>query len=515
MSLDSPMSRRVFLRNGALLAAAAVAGAPRLPWVHGSGEAEAAIMGVGQELRETLNLETVNRILIMALRRGGDYADLFAEQRFRTNIILDGGKVDSATFGYPRGGGVRVVYRAQTGYSFVDNIGYNDLLGAAQIASTIVINQSPVMPPDVVPRHPAPPFVLAQPAPLMPDGSKFDLVRRMDAAARGYDPRIVSVRVEYTDEIREILIGATDGTYFTERQYVTSVSCVSTAVEGSRRSTGVGTMGGRVNADYFTLNDPDAVARNASRQAITLLHAGSAPAGPMPVVIASGWGGVLIHEALGHGLEGEGIRRRTSIYTGMIGKPVGSPLLRVVDDARWPSGRGSYTMDDEGVPGQRTVLVDGGILRSYILDRTSARLLDLTPTGNGRRMSYRHPPLARMSNIYIDQGTSAPTSLLDGISKGFYAAELGGGSVDSTSGNFNFQVREGYLIEGGRLTQPVRGAVLIGNSLETLGRLEGVGSDLVVETSRGTCGKDGQWVPAGIGQPTVRFSSIVVGGTSV
>jgi len=514
MPLDAPISRRVFLRNGAILSTALLAGVPRFPWIGGGGEAEAALMGVGQELRETLNLETVNRILIEALRRGGEYADLFAEQRFLTSIILDGGKIDSVSYGYPRGGGVRVVYRAQTGYSFVDSIGYEDLLGAASIASTVVVNQSPVMPPDVVPRHPRPPFVLPSPAPLDQESAKFDLVRRMDAAARSVDPRIASVRIEYQDEIREILIGASDSTYFTERQYLVSVTCVPIAVDGSNRSSGFGSLGGRVDAEYLTRNDPEAVARKAAQQAITLLTAGPAPAGPMPVVVEAGWGGVLIHESLGHGVEGEGVRRGTSIYAGLLGKQVGSPLLRVVDNGRWPNGRGSYTTDDEGVPSRQTVLVDGGILQSYLLDRANANLLRLQPTGNGRRMSYRHPPLARMTNIYIDRGTSDPMSLLNGIQKGFYAAELGGGSVDPTSGNFNFQVLEGYLIEGGRLTQPVRGAVLIGNSLETLGRLEGVGTDLVVEQSRGTCGKDGQRVPVGVGQPTVRFSSITVGGTA-
>jgi TldD protein len=235
----------------------------------------------------------------------------------------------------------------------------------------------------------------------------------------------------------------------------------------------------------------------------------------MPVVIGPGWGGVLIHEALGHALEGDSIRRDTSLLAGKRGSSIGSPLLRVVDDARVPFGRGSYSFDDEGTLSQRTLLVDRGVLQSYLLDRQSAALLNARSTGNGRRMSYRHPPLPRMSNTFIDRGASDPNSLLSGIAKGFYAATLGGGSVDTTSGNFNFAVREGYWIEGGRITRPVRGAVLIGNSLETLRRLEGVGTDLYVEPARGTCGKDGQWVPVGVGQPTVRFSALTVGGTAI
>jgi TldD protein len=235
----------------------------------------------------------------------------------------------------------------------------------------------------------------------------------------------------------------------------------------------------------------------------------------MPVVIGPGWGGVLIHESLGHALEGDGIRRETSLLAGKVGTRIGSPLLRVLDDSQIPYGRGSYAIDDEGVQGQRTVLVDRGVLIGYILDRQSAALLGLTATGNGRRMSYRNPPLPRMSNTFIDRGASDPGSLFSGIKKGLYAATLGGGSVDTTSGNFNFAVREGYLIEEGRITKPVRGAVLVGNSLETLQKLEGVGTDLYVEPSRGTCGKDGQRVPVGVGQPTVRFSSITVGGSAI
>jgi TldD protein len=235
----------------------------------------------------------------------------------------------------------------------------------------------------------------------------------------------------------------------------------------------------------------------------------------MPVVVGPGWGGVLIHESLGHALEGDGIRRGTSLLTGRLGSSVASPIVRVVDDGRWQNGRGSVSVDDEGTPGQRTLLVDGGVVQSYLLDKLNAGLLGLRATGNGRRMSYRNWPLPRMTNTFIDAGASDPDSLLSGITKGFYAAELGGGSVDTTSGNFNFAVRVGYRIENGRITRPVRGAVLIGNSLETLQRIEGVGRDLAVDTTRGTCGKDGQMVAVGVGQPTVRFSAITVGGTAI
>ena len=516
MGAENPISRRDFLRNSALLSTALLAGgATEIPWLGGVENADAAIMGIGQELRDVLNLETVNRILIEAMRRGGDFAEVFAEQRFRTTIVLDDAKIDSVTYGYPRGASVRVVRRKQTGYAFTDEISYNDLLDAARVASSVVQNQSPVQPLDVSPRNAPPPFTLSAPAPMMSEQIKFDLLRRMDAAARSVDPRIVSVRVEYQDEVRDILCGTSDGAYVLDRQYLVSIVCTTTAVQGSARRSGFASLGGRVDQGYFPRRDPESVARDAARQAITLLTAGPAPAGAMPVVIAPGWGGVLIHESFGHALEGDGISRNTSLLSGKIGTRIASPLLRVVDDARWPNGRGSYAVDDEATLGQKTILIDGGVLQSYLLDRQNAAILSMRSTGNGRRMSYRQRPIPRMSNTYIDQGSSDPASLLNGITKGFYAAEMAGGSVDTTSGNFNFAVRLGYLIENGQLTKPVRGAILIGNSIETMNRIEGIGRDLVVEQSRGTCGKDGQMVPVGVGQPTVRFSSITVGGTAI
>ena len=516
MPLDQPISRREFLRNGALLSTALLAGSmPGLPWTKGKDAAEAAIMGIGQELRDVLNLETVNRILIEALRKGGDFADLFAEQRFRTSIVLEDGKIDSVTYGYPRGAGVRVFYRKQTGYAFADEIAYSGLLDAARVASSVVTNQSPATPLDVTPRAFPASFRLVAPEPLMIEPTKFEILRRMDAAARAVDPRIVSVRIEYVDEARDMLIGTSDGLYLIDRQYLVQIACMPTAAQGTERRFGFGALGGRVDADYFARHDPEGTAREAARQALTLLTAGPAPAGAMPVVIAPGWGGVLIHESFGHALEGDAIRRGTSILSGLIGSKIASPLLRVVDDGRWPNGRGSYTFDDEGTAAQTTVLVDRGILQSYLLDRQNALLLGMRSTGNGRRMTYRQWPIPRMTNTYIDRGTSDPNSLLNGITRGFYASDLAGGSVDTTSGNFNFAVRLGHLIENGQLTKPVRGAVLIGNSLETMSKIEGIGNDLVVDQTHGTCGRDGQLIPVGVGQPTVRFSSITVGGTAI
>ncbi len=510
-----PISRRDFLRKGALLTGALAAGLPEAVSLFHPRIAESAIMGIGQELRDVLNEETLNRILQEALKRGGDAADVFAEQRFRTSIVLDGGKIDSVSYGYPRGAGVRVVRRNQTGFAFSDEISFNSLLDAARVASSVVDTQSPTHPIDVSLRNPAPPFTLVNPEPLMLEAGKLDLLTRMDAAARAADPRIVSVRIDYLDEMRDVLIGTSEGVFVLDRQYFTSIACVPTALSNGKRGSGLATLGGRVGSEYFARVSVEDAAKAAALQAVRLLDAGPAPAGAMPVVIAPGWGGVLIHESLGHALEADGIRRGTSILAGLQGTRIASPLVRVVDDGRWPNGRGSFTFDDEGTPAQRTVAVDSGVLQSYLVDKQNGWLMTQRSTGNGRRMTYRNWPLPRMTNTYIDNGTSDPGSLLSGITKGFYAAELGGGSVETSSGNFNFAVREGYWIENGKLTRPARGAVLVGNSLLTMQRIEGIGNDLKVELTRGMCGKDGQLVPVGVGQPTVRFSSITVGGAAL
>ncbi|HET9951733.1 MAG TPA: TldD/PmbA family protein [Candidatus Eisenbacteria bacterium] len=517
MPIDEPISRRVFLRRGALASAAALlaSGMPGVPWLPGSGEADAAIMGMGQELSDTLNVETCNQIIIESLKRGGTFSDLFAEQRYTTSIVLDGGKLESVTYGYPRGAGVHVMFRQQAGYAFSDDIDFNSLLDAGRLASNVVENRSPVSPVDLAVKPIMPIMTLRAPAPLMNEDLKFGFVRRFDEAARATDPRIASVRVEYNDEVRDILIATSDGVYVTDRQYLVSITCTATAVDGSERRNGFSAIGGRVDEGYFTRRTPEAAGREAAEQALVLLQAGPAPAGSMPVVTGPGWGGVLMHEALGHALEGEEISRGTSIITGKLGTQIGSPLLRVVDDSRIPFGRGSYPVDDEGTIGQKTVLVDRGVLVSYLLDRQNASILGLKSTGNGRRMNYRHRPLPRMSNTYIDRGQSTPDSLVTGIKKGLYAAMLGVGGVDTTSGNFNFAVREGYLIENGQITRPVQGAVIVGNALDALQQVEGVGNDLFVETAIGTCTKETQSIPVGVGQPTVRFASLTVGGTAV
>ena len=515
MATDRPISRRLFLRGGALVSSAILAGMPRIPWLHGpaTGEAEAAIMGIGQELRDVLNEETVNRILVEALIRGGDFADLFAEQRFRTNIVLAEGRIESVTYGYPRGAGVRVSRRSQTGYAFSDEIAYNTLLDAARVASAVVENQSPVTPIDVTRRNLPAPFSLNLPVPLMDESRKFEILRRMDAAARAYDPRIVSVRLQYVDEVRDVLIGTSDGGYLVDRQFLVSIFCAPTAVSGGERRSRLATLGGRVDEGYLAAADPERVARDAAKQAITLLDAGPAPAGPMPVVIGPGWGGVLIHECFGHSLEGDGIRKKTSIREHQFGQKVCSDIVDIYDDSTVPNSRGSFKVDDEGTPSQKSHVVEKGVLKGYLWDRLNAKLTKNTSSANGRRTSYREFPIPRMTNTYIAGGTSKAEDLIGSVKNGLYAKAMGGGSVNPADGQFSFVVSEAYMIENGKLTSAVKGATLTGDAADAMLRVEGLGDDLLIDVKTGTCGKDGQFKPVGVGQPTVLFSEMTVGGT--
>jgi TldD protein len=507
--------RRQFLKNGALLSGAVLAGgAAAAPWIR-PPDADAALMGIGQELREILNGETVNRILIEALIRGGDYADIFAEQRFRTNIVLDDGKIDSVTYGYPRGAGVRVYYRRQTGYAFSDEIQYEGLLDAARVASNVVQNQGSVRPIDVSPRNMQPPFTLTNPIPLMAEPNKFELVRRMDTAARAVDKRIVSVRIEYLDDVRDVLVGTSDGVYAMDRQYMLGVSCVATAVDGTTRRTGLSTLGGRVGTDYFSRRDPETVAREAAQQAITLLTAVPAPAGAMPVVIAPGWGGVPDPRVLractrrgrdraGHvapdGEDRAAHRRSRAPRRRRRALAVRPWLLHGGRRGR----RG--TADRARRRGHSPVLhprsPERGLSQSPAdRERTPADLPQLAAPAHDEHVHRSGEGRPRVAPLRDHQ------RLLRG----------GAGRRIGRHDERELQLRgpHGYLIENGKLTSPVRGAVLIGNSLQTMERIEGIGNDLAVEQTRGTCGKDSQMVPVGVGQPTVRFSSITVGGTAI
>jgi TldD protein len=345
--------------------------------------------------------------------------------------------------------------------------------------------------------------------------TKVELVQRADKAARAYDPRITEVRVGYADELRRILVIGSDGSFAEDSQPLSrmSVFCIAKTDTGSARGTSGG--GGRVALDFFeNEKTPEHFADEAARQAIIQLDAREAPAGEMAVVLGPGWPGILLHEAIGHGLEADFNRKKTSAFSGMMGRRVASDKCTVVDNGTMPGRRGSLNVDDEGNPTSNTVLIENGILKGYLADKLSSRLMGIPNTGSGRRESYQHIPMPRMTNTYMLAGDSDPEEIVRSVPRGLYCTTFGGGQVDITSGNFVFSATESYLIENGKLTRPVRGASLIGNGPEALKYVSMVGRDLQLDEGVGVCGKEGQSVPVGVGIPTVKIDRMTVGGTA-
>ena len=347
------------------------------------------------------------------------------------------------------------------------------------------------------------------------DDEKKALVSRIDEETRKLDKRIEQVIVSLTSNQDQILVAAADGTLAADVRPLVRLNVTVIVEDNGRREQGYAGGGARADLDYFLQDDrPMSYAREAVRQALVLLEASPAPAGTMPVVLGCGWPGVLLHEAVGHGLEGDFNRKGTSAFSGRVGQKVASELCTIVDDGTLPNRRGSLAVDDEGTPGQYNVLIENGILRGYMQDRMNARLMGVAPTGNGRRESFAHIPMPRMTNTYMLAGPHDPEEIIQSVDHGLYAPNFGGGQVDITSGKFVFSASEAYLIEKGKLTTPVKGAMLIGDGPVVLGQVSMVGNDLALDQGVGTCGKDGQSVPVGVGQPTLKIDELTVGGTA-
>jgi TldD protein len=457
----------------------------------------------------------LERCLGEALSAGGDYADLYFESVASTSIGLDESLVKSASQGVSAGCGIRVVSGERTGYAYTDDLSADRLLRAAKTAALIA--SGPAKQPVVgFKENLSQPSLYPAPAiDLDSDlSAKLDLVMRADREARAYDSRITQVRAGYSDELRRILIAASDGTYASDTQPLARLNVFVLAKEAERTAKGSSGGGGRVEIDFFqTEKTPEHFAREAARQAILQLGAVAAPAGEMEVVLGPGWPGVLLHEAVGHGLEADFNRKKTSAFAGLIGRSVASSKVTVVDNGTMPGRRGSLNVDDEGSATQETVLIENGILKGYLSDKLSSRLMNMPHTGNGRRESYQQIPMPRMTNTYMLAGEDAPEDIIRSVKRGLYAVNFGGGSVDITSGKFVFSASEAYLIEDGKVTAPVRDATLIGNGPEALKYVSMVGNDLELDEGVGTCGKDGQSVPVGVGMPTIKLDRMTVGGT--
>ena len=450
-----------------------------------------------------------------ALSAGGEYADLYFEYRVSSSISLDESLIKGATQGVSAGVGVRVIAGERTGYAYTDDLSPEKILKAAHIAAQIANGPARVSTVGLselqLSRNLYPVIV----APTDIDiAAKLDLVFRADKAARAYDSRITQVRAGYADEVRHVLTVASDGGITGDFQPLARLSVFCLAQEGKVIQRGTSGGGGRVELRFFLEEKtPEYFAREAARQAIVQLTAVEAPAGETEVVLGPGWPGILLHEAVGHGLEADFNRKKTSAFSGLIGHKVASELCTVVDDGTIPSRRGSLNVDDEGTPTSRTVLIERGILKGYMQDKLSARLTHGALTGNGRRESYMHIPMPRMTNTYMLAGDSDPQDIIRSVRRGLYAVQFGGGQVDITNGKFVFSASEAYLIEDGQVTRPVRNATLIGDGPEVLKHVSMVGNDLKLDEGIGVCGKDGQSVPVGVGIPTIKVDRLTVGGT--
>lgn len=466
--------------------------------------------------RFNITLNEIERLLSLALSRGGDYADLYFEYRINNSVSLEEQLVKSASKSISQGVGVRVNAGEKTGYAYTDEISYEAISRAALTASYIAHSGGSSQSVGVSRRnctHNLYPVEI--PLSETPVSQKIDLVKEADRLARAYDSRIREVQASFLDEYKVVMIATSEGCLIGDIQPLArfSVACIADA-DGQLQMGRAG-GGGRYGLDYFlnTLT-PGRLAEEAARQAIVNLDAVAAPAGTMEVVLGPGWPGILLHEAVGHGLEADFNRKQTSAFSNLIGQRVASELCTVVDDGTLAGRRGSLNIDDEGNETTSTVLIEKGILRGYINDRLNAKLLGAGLTGNGRRESYQHIPMPRMTNTYMLAGQEDPEEIIRSVKRGIYAVQFGGGQVDITSGKFVFTTSEAYLIEDGRVSVPVRNATLIGNGPDALTKVTAVGNDLQLDLGVGVCGKDGQSVPVGVGMPTIKISEMTVGGTN-
>ncbi len=466
--------------------------------------------------RYNLTEADLERYLAAALSKGGEYADLYFEYLSTSSIGLDESMIKSASEGISVGCGVRVISGEKTGYAYTDDLAPEKILHASRVAAHIASNPSDARVAALTQRPRPDLYPLSTVSSDASLREKIALVERADRAAREYDARVFQVQAGYGDSIKHVLVATSEGIISSDVQPMTRLNVSVLARQGDVTERGHDGAGGRVGLEFFETNrTPEDLAKEAARQAILQLEATEAPAGEMTVVLGPGWPGILLHEAVGHGLEADFNRKKVSAFSGLIGHKVASPLCTVIDDGTIAHRRGSLNVDDEGAPTGRAVLIEKGVLKGYLQDRLSSRILGTPGTGNGRRESYRHIPLPRMTNTFMLAGEDDPGDIVRSVQRGLYCVNFGGGQVDITSGKFVFSASESYLIEEGKVTRPVKGATLIGNGPDVLTKVSRVGHDLRLDHGIGTCGKAGQSVPVGVGIPTIRVDQITVGGTTL
>jgi TldD protein len=460
-----------------------------------------------------IDSQIAERLLSLALSRGGDYADLYFEHRVTADIVLEEEKIKSLGRGISLGVGVRVLRGDATGYAYSEDLSWERMEAAATTAAQIAAAGGGPAPVGVVPITVPDLYPVAQPSIDVPPVEKLALLTRADAAARAYDPRIVKCEASLVEELKQILVVTSDGKLVRDTQPLVRFGVRAVAEDGLKRQSGSSGGGGRFGLSYFDAHSPEDHGREAARIAVAMLDAKDAPAGEMEVVLGPADSGVLLHEAVGHGLEADFNRKKTSNYTDRVGQRVASPLCTIVDDGTVVHSRGTINVDDEGNASRENVLIENGVLVAYMHDRLSAKHFGLAPSGNGRRQSFRHIPMPRMTNTVLRRGEHTPDEIIRSVKRGVYAKRFSGGQVNISNGDFVFSLTEGYLIEDGKITAPLKGVNLIGNGPDVLTRVSMVGNDFELSDGMWTCGKDGQSVPVGVGTPTVKIDRITVGGT--
>ena len=462
-----------------------------------------------------LNDAALQKVMHSMLGHAIDYADLYFQTSRHESWVLEDGIVKEGQHNIEQGVGVRAVSGEKTGFAYSDEIILPALTESADAARAIARQGQTGSLQAWQTRQIQPLYSHDDPLSALSADQKVALLQAADAEARKQDPRIKQVIVSLAGVHEVVLVVANDGTLSADVRPLVRMNVTVIAEHNGRREQGSAGGGGRVSYEYFMQDDHAmGYAREAVRQALVNLEAIDAPAGTMPVVLGPGWPGVLLHEAVGHGLEGDFNRKGSSVFSNRIGQQVASKYCTVIDDGTMANRRGSLTVDDEGTPSKRNVLIENGILRGYMQDKLNARLMHMPATGNARRESYAHMPMPRMTNTYMAAGEHDPQEIIASVEKGIYAVNFGGGQVDITSGKFVFSASEAYLIENGKVTSPVKGATLIGNGPDVMNQVSMVGNDLALDTGVGVCGKEGQSVPVGVGQPTLRIDRLTVGGTS-
>ncbi len=457
----------------------------------------------------------ISTALSEILTRRIDYADLYFQYTRSEGWSLEEGIVKTGSFSIEQGVGVRAISGEKTAFAYSDSLSADALLSSARAVRSIGgrgAGRLKVASPSIQPPHTL--YSPLDPVASLDSAQKVKLLEKVEAMARAADPRIIQVMAGLGAEYDVILVAGSDGRLVADVRPLVRMSLTVIAEHAGRREMGHAGGGGRSGLEYFSDEILRSYAERAAHEALTNLEAQPAPAGEMTVVLGAGWPGILLHEAVGHGLEGDFNRKGSSVFTGRIGERVASPGVTVVDDGTLAGRRGSLNVDDEGTPTQSNVLIEDGILRGYMQDTMNARLMKQSVTGNGRRESYAHLPMPRMTNTYMLAGSTPPEEIIASVKNGLYAVNFGGGQVDITSGKFVFSASEAYLIENGKVTAPVKGATLIGNGLDAMNRVSLIGNDMSLDSGVGTCGKDGQSVPVGVGMPTLRMDGLTVGGTA-